>query len=60
MSDFDQNPGEDKKLPPDKPINQPVISTESLFAGFREITIEHAGEIYRLRITRRNKLILQK
>lgn len=37
-----------------------VVSTEELFAGQREICIEHAGEKYRLRITRRNKLILQK
>ncbi|MCI0740031.1 MAG: hemin uptake protein HemP [Gemmataceae bacterium] len=37
-----------------------VVSTEQLFAGEREIVIEHEGVRYRLRITRRNKLILQK
>ena len=37
-----------------------VVKTDQLFAGQREITIEHEGERYRLRITRRNKLILQK
>jgi hemin uptake protein HemP len=37
-----------------------VVSTQELFAGQREICIEHDGEKYRLRITRRNKLILQK
>ena len=37
-----------------------VIAAREIFAGAREICIEHDGEIYRLRITRRNKLILQK
>ena len=38
----------------------PALSTRQLFAGAKEILIEHEGEHYRLRITRRNKLILQK
>lgn len=37
-----------------------VVSSMCLFGGRREIWIEHAGERYRLRISRRNKLILQK
>ena len=37
-----------------------VIEAEELFRGSREVWIEHAGVRYRLRITRRNKLILQK
>jgi hemin uptake protein HemP len=37
-----------------------TVSTQELFEGEREICIEHDGELYRLRITRRNKLILQK
>ena len=37
-----------------------VISSQSLFGEDREIRIEHHGEEYRLRITRRGKLILQK
>jgi hemin uptake protein HemP len=37
-----------------------VVSTQELFAGEREICIEHDGERYVLRITRRGKLILQK
>jgi hemin uptake protein HemP len=36
------------------------IDTRELFGPRREITIEHEGVQYRLRITRRNKLILQK
>ncbi len=38
----------------------PVVHTEELFRGEQEIWIEHDGVRYRLRITRRNKLILQK
>jgi hemin uptake protein HemP len=37
-----------------------VIEADDLFRGTREVWIEHAGVCYRLRITRRNKLILQK
>lgn len=51
---------------PDEPRNPPRagadkrLSTEDLFHGKKEILIDHEGEVYRLRITRRNKLILQK
>jgi hemin uptake protein HemP len=37
-----------------------VVDAQQLFAGQREIWIEHDGVRYRLRITRRGKLILQK
>jgi hemin uptake protein HemP len=37
-----------------------ILQTEEVFGGKREIWIEHAGVRYRLRITRRNRLILQK
>jgi hemin uptake protein HemP len=37
-----------------------VVNAQQLFAGQREIWIEHDGVRYRLRITRRGKLILQK
>lgn len=37
-----------------------VLPSEMLFQGQREVWIEHEGERYRLRITRRGKLILQK
>jgi hemin uptake protein HemP len=46
-------PGKSPELPR-------VINAEELFRGSREIWVEHAGVRYRLRITRRNKLILQK
>ena len=55
-------------VPPAVPIasamagekNKDVVDSQSLFQGQREIWIEHEGERYRLRITRRGKLILQK
>jgi hemin uptake protein HemP len=37
-----------------------AICSEELFAGARTIRIKHAGETYRLLITRNNRLILQK
>jgi hemin uptake protein HemP len=44
------------------PFVQPPkhFTTEELFAGAREITIEHNGELYRLRITAKGGLILTK
>ncbi len=37
-----------------------VIPADDLFGDAREVWIDFHGERYRLRITRRNKLILQK
>lgn len=37
-----------------------TISTAELFGGAREIAIDHDGTLYRLRITRQGKLILNK
>ncbi|MCS6866230.1 MAG: hemin uptake protein HemP [Gemmataceae bacterium] len=46
---------------PDPTGSRPrVVNAEELFAGEREVWIEWAGVRYRLRITRRGKLILQK
>jgi len=42
------------------PLGPLQISSTDLFAGRREVAIEHAGEIYRLRITGKGKLILTK
>jgi len=36
------------------------LDSRDLFAGSREITIVHGSEIYRLRVTAQNKLILTK
>jgi hemin uptake protein HemP len=43
-----------------RPTAPRIIDAQELFRGDREVWIEHAGVRYRLRITRRNKLILQK
>jgi hemin uptake protein HemP len=54
----DPPPAQDPK--PD-PLPAPrVIVAEELFRGEREVWIEFAGTRYRLRLTRRNRLILQK
>ncbi len=37
-----------------------VIDSQELFADQKEIQIRHAGEIYRLRLTRNGRLILNK
>ena len=38
----------------------PIVHVSDLFGDRREIYLELDGVLYRLRITRRNKLILQK
>lgn len=38
----------------------PMLQSNHLFALSREIRIMHAGEEYRLRLTRNNRLILTK
>lgn len=42
--------------------SQPVKTLESgeIFSGAREVAINHAGALYRLKITRQGKLILNK
>lgn len=58
LNDTDPN----RKPSPSRPI-QPepatrAVSSEQLFAGAREVEINHNGRIYRLRITQNGKLIL--
>ena len=38
----------------------PRLNSESLLSGCREVEIEHAGQVYRLRLTALGKLILTK
>ena len=48
---------------PVRPVDRALarsVDSRSLFAGQRELTIEHDGVAYRLRITQHNKLILTK
>jgi hemin uptake protein HemP len=42
------------------PAIQPRFHSTELFGTAREIVIEHAGDEYRLRLTRQGKLILTK
>ena len=42
------------------PVLRPRIPSSELFGTAHEIVIEHAGEEYRLRLTRKGKLILTK
>jgi hemin uptake protein HemP len=58
MSDTPFRPEPKTSQPSIPPLR--VIDAHQLFRGQREVWIEHAGIRYRLRITRRNKLILQK
>ena len=53
---------EDKRDDRESPAEEelPVIDVAELFGDRREICFELDGVRYRLRITRRNKLILQK
>lgn len=41
-------------------LNVRTLNSNSLFAGSHEIGIEHHGALYRLKITRQGKLILNK
>jgi hemin uptake protein HemP len=61
MNDPKQLPSPTSDSPAGASKDSPkVVSAQELFAGEREICIEHEGERYVLRITRRGKLILQK
>lgn len=40
--------------------NVPVYETNALFGTARTVILRHGGELYRLTITRQNKLILTK
>ncbi|WMT88818.1 hemin uptake protein HemP [Pelagibacterium sp. 26DY04] len=54
-------PSRDEPQPREKGSDRPkTVSTAQLFGQFREIAIDHEGTIYRLRITRQGKLILNK
>lgn len=49
--------------PPDPactPPARPMLMSEDLLRGAREVEILHAGVVYRLRVTSNDKLILTK
>ncbi|SFK64557.1 hemin uptake protein HemP [Falsiroseomonas stagni] len=47
-------------LPEPPPAPAPTLTSETLLQGGREATILHGGEVYRLRLTSKDKLILTK
>jgi len=44
----------------ERPAARPRLNSQELFRHSNEIVIEHHGEEYRLRLTRNDKLILNK
>lgn len=46
--------------PEDPPAPPPTLTSAELLRGGRELTILHADEAYRLRLTSRDRLILTK
>ena len=57
-SDRQQTSSTDERQSVSEPIAE--IAADQIFAGGNEIWITHQGERYRLRITRRGRLILTK
>lgn len=47
-------------LRPAAPGNLPLVASSQLFCQGSPVRIEHAGQIYQLRVTRENRLILTK
>jgi hemin uptake protein HemP len=65
MSDSSQNiapnaSSQKKTHRPSHAHEPPTYDSESLFQGSRVVVIAHAGDNYRLLLTRNNRLILQK
>lgn len=51
---------EDREVVANAGVPTPTVSTLDLLGSRRELFIDHRGEVYRLRITRNDKLILTK
>lgn len=47
------------RTPPPAPTDR-ILESRALFGGRTEITISHDGVLYRMKITRQGKLILNK
>lgn len=56
----DERTTPDRKPAEEMPAGEHVIQISDWLQGKREVWIEHDGVRYRLRVTRRNRLILQK
>jgi len=60
---MESQPPSDQQSQPDLPPDsgdKPVIASEEILRGAREVLIRHADAVYRLCVTRNGKLILQK
>jgi hemin uptake protein HemP len=55
-----QNDGRGQQSGREKERSRRVVTSRELMGDSNEVIIEHAGEEYRLRITRQQKLILTK
>ena len=55
-----QTPPPHEQTPSQPSSTAPSYDSASLFQGQRVVVIAHAGENYRLLLTRNNRLILQK
>ena len=53
-------PQSNRTTPNSSPNGAQRIDSHRLLAGGRELVIDHAGQEYRLRLTRNDKLILTK
>lgn len=53
-------PSDDRPLPVRSDDQPPAVDSRTLLGGHRELKIEHGSEVYRLRLTSNNKLILIK
>ncbi len=56
-------PGKDEhryESQPEQATRSDVVDSRELFRGKRELTISHEGQLYRLRVTRNGRLILNK
>jgi hemin uptake protein HemP len=58
VSDHHAEPRPAPERPPAAPA--PTYDSAELFNGRREVLIRHGGALYRLKITRQGKLILNK
>ncbi len=50
----------ENKAPAPQTLGTKVMTSEVLFAGERELVIQHGANEYRLRLTNQDKLILTK
>ncbi|WP_238525099.1 hemin uptake protein HemP [Geobacter sulfurreducens] len=55
-----QNDGQGQASEREKECSRRIVTSRELMGNAKEVIIEHAGEEYRLRITRQQKLILTK